>query len=645
MISISNLSLFFGERVLFDNISLTIKDNDKIGIVGRNGSGKTTLFRLITKEMNADNGSILIPSNKTIGYLQQEIKAMGNNTLIEETLTAFDEILSIKQEIADLEKLLSERTDFENEDYIHEAQKIADLNDIIKNHDVGILKGNVEKVLKGLGFQTYEFEKKVNEFSGGWQIRIEIAKLLLKQPDYIFLDEPTNHLDIEAIIWLEDYLKNYPGAVLLISHDQRFLDNVTNRTVEIDNTRIFDYAASYSKYMEIREDRQEKLMAAYKNQQNVIKEHEKTIERFMAKATKTKLAQSMQKKLDKIERIEIEEFDTKTMKLVFPPAERSGQVVVKIDNLSKSYGQNQVLKNIDFQLERGDKIAFVGQNGQGKTTLAKIIVSKLEYDSGNFTPGHNVKIGYYAQNQSDLLDPTLTVLETMENNATLETRTNIRKLLGAFLFSGEDVDKKVIVLSGGEKARLAIAVMLLRPFNFLVLDEPTNHLDILSKQVLKDALKEYSGTMIVVSHDREFLTSLTSKTLEFNNHKIITYLGDVNYFLEKRKIDDIRKIELSEKKNEKSVQSESNTENDSTRSNKQSFENRKIILKEIRAIERKIEQIEEEIKSIETEMLNPDFHSDPKSIEKLKKHVELKQALDEWMDKWTISQEQLDVIP
>lgn len=645
MISISNLSLFFGERVLFDNINLTIKDNDKIGIVGRNGSGKTTLFRLITKVMNADNGSILIPSNKTIGYLQQEIQSMGNNSLIEETLTAFDEILRIKQEISDLEKALSERTDFENEDYIHEAQKIADLNDIIKNHDVGILTGNVEKVLKGLGFQTYEFDKKVNEFSGGWQIRIEIAKLLLKQPDYIFLDEPTNHLDIEAIIWLEDYLKNYPGAVLLISHDQRFLDNVTNRTVEIDNTRIFDYAASYSKFMEIREDRQEKLIAAYKNQQNVIKEHERTIERFMAKATKTKLAQSMQKKLDKIERIEIEEFDIKTMKLVFPPAERSGQIVIKIDNLSKSYGQNQVLKNIDFQLERGDKIAFVGQNGQGKTTLAKIIVNKLEFDSGNFTAGHNVKIGYYAQNQSDLLDPSITVLETMENNATLETRTNIRKLLGAFLFSGEDVDKKVIVLSGGEKARLAIAVMLLRPFNFLVLDEPTNHLDILSKQVLKDALKEYSGTMIVVSHDREFLTSLTSKTLEFNDHKIKTYLGDVNYFLEKRKIDDIRKIEISDKKNEKSSQTESLSENDSNKSNKQSFENRKIILKEIRSIERKIEQIEEEIKSIESEMLNPEFHSNPKSVEKLKKHVDLKQALDDWMDKWTVAQEQLDVIP
>jgi ATP-binding cassette, subfamily F, member 3 len=645
MISISNLSLFFGERVLFDNISLTIKDNDKIGIVGRNGSGKTTLFRLITKEMNADKGSILIPSNKTIGYLQQEIKTMGNNSLIEETLTAFDEILKIKQEISDIEKILSERNDFENEDYIHDAQKIADLNDIIKNHDVSILKGNVEKVLKGLGFQTYEFDKKVNEFSGGWQIRIEIAKLLLKQPDYIFLDEPTNHLDIEAIIWLEDYLKNYAGAVLLISHDQRFLDNVTNRTVEIDNTRLFDYAASYSKYMEIREDRQEKLMAAYKNQQNVIKEHERTIERFMAKATKTKLAQSMQKKLDKIERIEIEEFDTKTMKLVFPPAERSGQIVVKIDNLSKSFGQNQVLKNIDFQLERGDKIAFVGQNGQGKTTLAKIIVDKLEFDTGNFTPGHNVKIGYYAQNQSDLLNPSLTVLETMENNATIETRTNIRKLLGAFLFSGEDVEKKVIVLSGGEKARLAIAVMLLRPFNFLVLDEPTNHLDILSKQVLKDALKEYSGTMIIVSHDREFLTSLTSKTLEFNDHKIKTYLGDVNYFLEKRKIDDIRKIEISDKKPEKSSLSEISFENDSIRTNKQSFENRKIILKEIRSIERKIEQIEEEIKSLEFEMMKTEFHSDPKSIEKLKKHVELKQALDDWMDKWTVSQEQLDLTP
>ena len=433
MISISNLSLFFGERILFDNISFTIKDNDKIGIVGRNGAGKTTLFKLIIGEMVPDNGSVIVPGNKTLGYLKQELHLHDDYTLVDETLTAFDELLNMKAEISEIEFMLSHRKDFENKNYIEMVQKIADLNEIMKNHDIGSLQGNVEKILKGLGFKTAELDKKVKEFSGGWQIRIEIAKLLLRQPDYILLDEPTNHLDIEAIIWLEEYLRSYPGAVLLISHDQRFLDNVTTRTLEIDNTKVFDYPVSYTLFMEMREDRREKLLSAFKNQQNVIKEHERTIERFMAKATKTKLAQSMQKKLDKIERIEVEEFDMKTMKLIFPPAERSGQIVVKIDNLSKSYNSVNVLKNIDFQLERGDKISFVGQNGQGKTTLAKIIIGNLEYEKGDFSLGHNVKIGYYAQNQSDLLETNYTVLETMENNASVETRTNIRKLLGAFL--------------------------------------------------------------------------------------------------------------------------------------------------------------------------------------------------------------------
>lgn len=643
MISISNLSLFFGDRILFDNISLTIKDNDKIGIVGRNGAGKTTLFKLLINEMKSDGGSIIIPGNKTTGYLKQEIILNEKRTLLEETLSAFDEILSMTDEIISLEIMLSHRSDYEEESYINSVQRIADLNEIIKNHDVGVLKGNVEKVLKGLGFRPDEFDKKVNEFSGGWQIRIEIAKLLLRQPDYILLDEPTNHLDIEAIIWLEEYLKSYPGAVLLISHDQRFLDNVTKRTVEIENTKIYDYPVSYTRFMELREDRREKLISAFKNQQNIIKEQERTIERFMAKATKTKLAQSMQKRLDKIDRIEVEEFDTKTMKLIFPPAERSGQIVVKIDNLSKSYNSLNVLRNIDFQLERGDKISFVGQNGQGKTTLAKIIVSKLEFEKGDLKLGHNVKIGYYAQNQSDLLETNLTVLETMENNATLETRTNIRKLLGAFLFSGEDVDKKVSVLSGGEKARLAIAVMLLRPFNFLILDEPTNHLDILSKQVLKQALSDFSGSMIIVSHDREFLSELTTKTLEFKDHKLKTYLGDINYFLDKRKIDDIRAIELASSPNS-DIQNE-DAESTIKNLNKASFEERKSIQKDIKQAEKKIELLESQISELETQMLEPEFHSDAASVEKLKLHVELKKQLDDWIDKWTVFQEKLEFLP
>ena len=645
MITISNLSIFFGDRILFDNISLTIRDNDKIGIVGRNGAGKTTLFKLIINEMKADAGSVIIPGNKTTGYLKQELILDGSKTLLEETLSAFDEIISLTNEIATLESMLLLRSDYEDDSYIDLVQRIADLNEIIKNHDIGVLKGNVEKVLKGLGFKAFEFEKKVNEFSGGWQIRIELAKLLLKQPDYILLDEPTNHLDIEAIIWLEDYLKTYPGAVLLISHDQRFLDNVTRRTIEIENTKVYDYPVPYSKFMELREDRHEKLISAFKNQQNIIKEQERTIERFMAKATKTKLAQSMQKRLDKIDRIEVEEFDTKTMKLIFPPAERSGQIVVKVDNLSKSYNSLNVLRNIDFQLERGDKISFVGQNGQGKTTLAKIIVDKLDFEKGEMKLGHNVKIGYYAQNQSDLLETNLTVFETMENNATLETRGNIRKLLGAFLFSGEDVEKKVTVLSGGEKARLAIAVMLLRPFNFLILDEPTNHLDILSKQVLKQALTDYNGSLIIVSHDREFLSNLTSKTLEFKDHRLKEYLGDINYFLEKRKIDDIRDIELSSQSIRNGQNNGDDLEISLKTQNKLSFEERKSIQKDIKQAERKIEQLESEISELESAMLNPEFHAQQDSIEKLKTHVELKKQMEEWMDKWAVFQEKLELLP
>ncbi len=633
MINISNLSLYFGDRVIFDNIGITIKDNDKIGIVGRNGAGKTTLFKLILKELLPDNGQILIPNNQTLGYLKQELNLNTDNTVIEETLKAFDEIHAMEAEIVVIEEQLATREDYESKSYLQLVEDMISLGDIIKNHDVGALQGNVEKVLKGLGFEDRDFKRKVGEFSGGWQIRIELAKLLLRHPDYILLDEPTNHLDIEAIIWLENYLQSYPGAVLLISHDQRFLDNVTKRTIEIENAKIYDYAAPYSRFVELRKDRREKLLSAYTNQQAVIKQKEKTIARFMAKATKTKLAQSMQKQLDKMDKIELEEFDTKAMKLHFPPAERSGLVVVKADKLTKHFGEVQVLNEIDLLLERGEKISFVGQNGQGKTTLAKIIINKLDYDSGELKLGHNVKIGYYAQNQSDLLDTNITVLETMENNSSVETRTKIRKILGAFLFSGEDVDKKVVVLSGGEKARLALAVMLLRPFNFLVLDEPTNHLDILSKHVLKEALLDYDGSMIIVSHDREFLSGLTDKTIEFRDHKLKTFLGDINYFLEKRKIDDIRNIEFKskvEKTQTKKIE------------NKLSYEERKTIQRELTRIERKIEKIEKDIADLEKEMLNPNFHSSSVANEKFKIHGELKAELESEMIKWEEVQEQVE---
>jgi ATP-binding cassette subfamily F protein 3 len=636
MINISNLSLYFGDRILFDNIGFTIKDNDKIGIVGRNGAGKTTLFKIILKELTPDTGQVLIPNNKTTGYLKQELNLNPENSVITETLSAFDEINKMEEDLKKIEKELETREDFHSKSYLQLVEKMVALNDIIKHHDVGSLKGNIEKVLKGLGFENNDFNRKIKEFSGGWQIRIELAKLLLRQPDYILLDEPTNHLDIEAIIWLEDYLSSYPGSVLLISHDQRFLDNVTKRTIEIENAKVYDYPVPYTKFVELRKDRREKLIAAYTNQQAVIKQKERTIERFMAKATKTKLAQSMQKQLDKMDKIEIEEFDTKAMKLIFPPADRSGRIVVKANKLTKSYGDNTVLKDIDLTLERGEKVSFVGQNGQGKTTLAKIIVNKLNFESGSLELGHNVKIGYYAQNQSDLLDTKLTVLETMENNATEETRTNIRKLLGAFLFSGEDVEKKVVVLSGGEKARLAIAVMLLRPFNFLVLDEPTNHLDILSKNVLKQALKDYNGSMILVSHDREFLSDLTDKTIEFRDHKLKTYLGDINYFLEKRQIDDIRNIELSDSSKKIKIKEKEKA------SSKLSYEERKSIKRELQKIEREIEKLEKEIQELEKLMLDPEFHSSPDAAEKFKEHANKKLELENAMEEWEVIQEKAE---
>lgn len=633
MISFSNVSLFFGDRILFKDISFTIKNNDKIGIVGRNGAGKTTLFKLILKEITPDSGQILVPPDKSIGYLTQELNLNPEKNLVEETLTAFDNILEMEREIKAIEKELTTRRDYESKSYLKLLERLSVLNDIIKHHDHSNMQGNAEKVLKGLGFTDEDFKRRIKEFSQGWQIRVELAKILLRQPDYILLDEPTNHLDIEAIIWLEQYLKKYPGTVLLISHDQRFLDNVTKRTIEISEAKIHDYPVPYSKFVALREERRQKLLAAYANQQAIIKQKERTIERFMAKATKTKLAQSMQKQLDKMEKIEIEEYDTKTMKLIFPPADRPGRIVVKATSLHKSYDDKQVLKDVNLTLERGEKIAFVGQNGQGKTTLAKIIVGQLDYDKGQVQLGYNVKTGYYAQNQPELLDPKLTVLETMENNATVETRANVRNLLGAFMFSGDDVDKKVMVLSGGEKARLAIATMLLRPFNFLVLDEPTNHLDIQSKNVLKQAIKDYNGSVIIVSHDREFLSGLTDKTIEFRDHKLNTWLGDINYFLEKRNIDDIRKIELRDKEKPQIPKKE--------KPNKISYEERKRLQRELKKTERKIEQIEADIKEIENIMSSPDFHTRTDTVELSKQYETLRRDLDEKMESWEKIYEQI----
>lgn len=638
MITLSDIYVQYGNRILLDRITVVIGDKDKVGLVGRNGAGKSTLLKIIARYQRPDEGNISIPSDRSIGFLHQEMNIPKGKSVMQETLTAFEEARKIERRIAELNREMEERTDYESEAYTKIVEEFSTLNDRFLFLGGDRMEAQAEMVLKGLGFAQGDFTRLTDEFSGGWQMRIELAKMLLAQPDYLLLDEPTNHLDIESIIWLEQFLQTYPGSVVVISHDKEFLDNVTERTVEVEQGKLFDYKAPYSKYIELREERREKLGAAYSNQQKVIAQRERTINRFMAKATKTKLAQSMQKQLDKMERIELDEADTKAMVLRFPPAPRSGAIVVEGQKISKAYGQLSVLDQINLKLDRGDRVAFVGQNGQGKTTLAKILINEIPATSGDVKLGHNVSVGYYAQNQSEALQGDLTLLQTLENASPPEMRTRLRNVLGAFLFSGEDADKKVSVLSGGERARLAMAALLLRPFNLLVLDEPTNHLDIISKDVLKQALIDYDGTLIVVSHDREFLAGLTDRTIEFRDRKLYNHLGDVNFFLEKRKMDNMRQVELSKSNNtgsgEASEQEQPKIE--------LSYEERKKLTRAVSNAEKKIDRIEEEIAKLETTMSDPEFYNQADATKTIKKHQDLKDSLDEAMEAWEEAQEQLD---
>ncbi len=638
MITLSDIYVQYGNRILLDRVTVVIGDKDKVGLVGRNGAGKSTLLKIIARYQRPDEGNIAIPSDRTIGFLHQEMNIPKGKSVMQETLTAFEEARKIERRIAELNREMEERTDYESEAYSKIVEEFSTLNDRFLFLGGDRMEAQAEMVLKGLGFAQGDFQRLTDEFSGGWQMRIELAKMLLAQPDYLLLDEPTNHLDIESIIWLEQFLQTYPGSVVVISHDKEFLDNVTKRTVEVEQSKLFDYKAPYSKYVELREERREKLGAAFNNQQKVIAQRERTINRFMAKATKTKLAQSMQKQLDKMERIELDEADTKAMVLRFPPAPRSGAIVVEGQKISKSYGQLNVLDKINLKLDRGDRVAFVGQNGQGKTTLAKILINEIPATGGDVKLGHNVSVGYYAQNQSEALQGDLTLLQTLENASPPEMRTRLRNVLGAFLFSGEDVDKKVSVLSGGERARLAMAALLLRPFNLLVLDEPTNHLDIISKDVLKQALMDYDGTLIVVSHDREFLAGLTDRTIEFRDRQLYNHLGDVNFFLEKRKMDNMRQVELSKSNNTGSAA----TETEEQPKIELSYEERKKLTRAVSNAEKKIGRIEEEIAKIEQVMSDPNFYTQPDSTETFKKHQELKEELDVAMEIWAEAQEKLD---
>ncbi|NAS31470.1 ATP-binding cassette domain-containing protein [Flavobacteriaceae bacterium R38] len=625
MLNIHNLSVAFGGEYLFDEVSFRLNPGDRVGLIGKNGAGKSTMLKLLSQEMEADTGTIASDKDVKIGFLKQDIDFVQGRTVLEESYEAFEEIRSLELQIDKVNHQLAERTDYESESY---NQLMIDLNDITSHYEIlgGYnYQGDTEKVLIGLGFKREDFNKLTDTFSGGWRMRIELAKLLLQKNDVLLLDEPTNHLDIESIIWLEQFLKSYTGVVVIVSHDKMFLDNVTNRTIEISLGKIYDYNKPYSQYLVLREEIRTQQLASQKNQEKQIQQTEKLIEKFRAKASKASMAQSLIKKLDKIDRIEVDGEDNDVMNLRFPVSIQPGKVVIEAEDVEKNYGQKEVLKGIDLLIERNSKIAFVGQNGQGKTTLAKIIVGELKHE-GVMKLGHNVQLSYFAQNQAEYLDGEITVLETMIDGANESNRSKVRDILGSFLFRGEDVDKKVKVLSGGERNRLALAKMLLQPFNVLVMDEPTNHLDIKSKNVLKQALQNFEGTLILVSHDRDFLQGLTNKVYEFKDRKIKEYLGDINFYLEERKVSDLREIE------KKDVVANTSKET----KNKLSYEQQKkqkSLNNKISKIESKIAQLEKEIAEMDVELaINyEEVTSTPDFFEKYhSKKKELEQLMEDW---------------
>ena len=621
MISISNLYIQYGDRILFDSISTTINIGEKIGLTGRNGAGKSTLLKILAGEITQYDGVVDRPRSESVAYLHQDIEISGEHSVIEEAMKAFEELNEIERQIHKAEHDLTVRDDYESDSYANLIDNLTHLTEQFEYRGGNQKEANAEKILKGLGFKSHEFSKKVKELSGGWQMRVELAKMLLTKPDYLLLDEPTNHLDIESIIWLESFLSDYKGAVVMISHDKIFLDKITKRTIEIELGRIYDYQANYSDYLVQRVERRGLMMAAYENQQKLIAQKEKTIARFMAKATKTSMAQSMQKQLDKIERIELEDEDSSAIRLNFPPAPRSAEVLLDASGLEKSYNGVNVFRNVDFRITRGERVAFVGQNGMGKSTLAKILIGKEKEDKGTVVIGQNTFLGYYAQNQTEVLKGNLTLLETMENESPPERRTQLRNILGSLMFSGEDVDKKVSVLSGGERGRLALALLLLHPINLLVLDEPTNHLDLKAKEVLKKAIMDYDGTMIVVSHDRDFLSGLTEKTIEFRNNTIKEYLGDVNYFLEKRDMETFREVEAAQKQTVNAHPKVSAlVDNDKK--------------KEIDKVEKRISELETKIKLLHDKMMIDDFYNSPDYQKISTQYANLQKELEVEMTRW-----------
>ena len=625
MLNVNNLSVYFGGDSLFESISFRLGKGDRVGLIGKNGAGKSTLLKILSKNQNPTSGNISFEKNCKIGYLSQDFNFEYGRSVLEEAYLAFEEILKIENRQKEINKIMEKTVDFESEEYKKILLEFTDLNsqyEILGGYNY---QSQTEKILLGLGFTIDDLHSLTDTFSGGWRMRIELAKLLLKDNDILLLDEPTNHLDIESIIWLEQFLLKYKGAIILVSHDKMFLDRITNRTIEIVQHRIFDFKKSYSSYMILRKELRQQQKAAQKNQNKQIQQTEKLIEKFRAKASKASMTQSLIKKLNKIDRIEIDPEENKKMKFGFNISQQPGKIIFKAQDISKYFGEKKVLSEVNFEIERGEKIAFVGQNGQGKSTLAKIIIGELESE-GHLKLGHNVELGYFAQDQSSYLEGNNSVIEEAENTSSPENRTKVRDLLGAFLFSGEDVDKKIHVLSGGERNRLALCKLLLQPFNVLIMDEPTNHLDILSKNILKEALKKFEGTLILVSHDRDFLQGLCEKVIAFKDHKVKPFLGDLNSYLEDQKLSSIKDLE------KKSKNSNSQNGNETKKSFIEHKKNREVN-KKVKKIENQIAQLEKEIKDIDFDLevdyertiREPNFFD----IYQAKKN-KLKDLIDEW---------------
>jgi ATP-binding cassette subfamily F protein 3 len=635
MISVNNVSVFFGGFTLFEGVSFQVNLRDRIGLAGKNGAGKSTMLKLLSGLQNPSSGEISKPSAFVIGYLPQDMVHQHGRSVMEEALTAFEEITSVEKRIEAINKEFETRTDYESDAYMNLINELTDLNARLDILGVSNREEETEKVLKGLGFERKDFNRQTSEFSGGWRMRIELGKLLLRKPDLLLLDEPTNHLDIESIQWLEEFMDTFPGAVVLISHDRTFLDNVTKRTIEISNRKIYDYKTNYTHYLTLREERRTQQESAAKNQQKYIEHTEALIDKFRAKANKASMAQSLIKKLDKIERVEVDEADTVTMRFKFPPPAHSGKIVLTVEDAGKKYGDKRIFSGARFILEKGDRIAFVGRNGEGKSTMMKMIAGHTGFD-GEIKLGHSVMLGYFEQDQAERLDREKTVFSTIDDLAVGDIRKQVRGLLGSFLFSGEDIDKKVKVLSGGERGRLALCKLLLEPYNFLMLDEPTNHLDIRSKEVLKSALLDYEGTFIVVSHDRDFLKGLVNKVYEFRDGSVREHIGGIEEYLEKRKIE--RLAELNNNPFTKTKAENAAQEKKEPKPENNNEKDAKLLRNKVQKLENEIEELEQKISEMDTTLAdtekyqlalskNPNVFTD---YEKLKNTLDVK--MKEWED-------------